>query len=193
MANEWDEYAKAWESDPSVVFFAQSAFDELNKLGSLKGIRALDLGCGTGLLTQKIALHAKDIVAIDASEAMIEELDNKMLGNVEPVVDYFSRGLVAQHPAFRKQFDMVVASSVCGFVPQLQETVSVIYSLLDAGGTFIHWDWLTESDEGDFGLSMHKAESTLTAAGFDTVEMSTPFEVETKQGTRKVLMGFARK
>ena len=46
---------------------------------------------------------------------MIEELDKKELPNVEPVVDILSRGLAAQHPAFRNQFDLVAhdAASPC--------------------------------------------------------------------------------
>ncbi len=110
MAHNWDEAAKEWESNPATEQFSQSVFNQLKDLVSLNGARVLDLGCGTGLLSQKISPLAKDIVALDSSEEMIEELDKKQLSNVEPVVDGLTRGLVAQHPAFRGQFDVVVAS-----------------------------------------------------------------------------------
>ncbi|MEZ9417413.1 SAM-dependent methyltransferase, partial [Vibrio sp. 10N.286.49.E1] len=109
---------------------------------------------------------------------MIEELDKKELPNVEPVVDLLSRGLAAQHPAFRNQFDLVVASSVCGFIPNLQDTVSLIYTLLENDGTFVHWDWYLENGSEDYGVSQQRSENVLSAAGFAEVEVSTPFSID---------------
>ncbi|WP_417869862.1 class I SAM-dependent DNA methyltransferase [Vibrio furnissii] len=193
MAHDWDEYAADWEKDEATTVFAQNVFHQLNKLISLEGKHVLDFGCGTGLLSQLMSPVAKDIVALDASEAMIEELDKKELVNVEPVVDHLTRGLVAQHPAFRKQFDVVVASSVCGFVPNHEEMAEIIYTLLDEGGLFVHWDWLVDDNDPDFGLSERDAHAMLTQAGFATVEVSKVFDVKTPQGVMPVVMGVGRK
>lgn len=193
MAKQWDEYAKDWENDPTAAEFAKAVFDQLSQLVNLNGTRVLDFGCGTGLLSQKVSPFAKEIIALDFSEAMIEELDKKELPNVEPVVDILSRGLAAQHPAFRKQFDVVVASSVCGFVPNLQDTVSLIYTLLEEDGLFVHWDWCVESDDEASGLTLSRSENVLSAAGFSDVEVSVPFSIDTPQGKLKVLMGVGRK
>lgn len=193
MAKQWDEYAKDWENDPTAAEFAKAVFDQLSQLVNLNGTRVLDFGCGTGLLSQKVSPFAKEIIALDFSEAMIEELDKKELPNVEPVVDILSRGLAAQHPAFRKQFDVVVASSVCGFVPNLQDTVSLIYTLLEEDGLFVHWDWCVESDDEASGLTLTRSENVLSAAGFSDVEVSVPFSIDTPQGKLKVLMGVGRK
>ncbi|WP_435250537.1 class I SAM-dependent DNA methyltransferase [Vibrio sp. nBUS_14] len=193
MAKQWDEYAPDWDNDPATAVFAQSAFDQLTQLVDLNGTRVLDFGCGTGLLSQKISPFAKEIIALDISEGMIEELDKKELSNVEPVVDILSRGLAAQHPAFRNQFDLVVTSSVCGFIPNLQDTVSLIYTLLENDGVFVHWDWYLENNSEDFGVSEQRSQNVLSAAGFSIVEVSTPFSIDTPQGTLKVLMGVGRK
>lgn len=193
MANEWDEYAEKWEQNESTAVYASNAFYQLSNLIDLKGKHVLDFGCGTGLLTQHMSPLAKDIVALDGSEAMIEKLDEKELANVEPVVDYLTRGLVAQHPAFRSQFDAVVASSVCGFLPSFSETADIIYSILDNGGYFIHWDWLAEDEAQGSGLTKSKVEQVLTSVGFVDVSVSVPFEITTTDGSRKVLMGVGRK
>ncbi|MDF4861794.1 class I SAM-dependent methyltransferase, partial [Vibrio parahaemolyticus] len=87
MAQDWDGLAKNWESNPATEQFAQSVFEQLQQLTQLDGIKVLDFGCGTGQLSQRLSPMVKDIVALDASEAMIEELDKKELVNVEPVVD----------------------------------------------------------------------------------------------------------
>ncbi|NOH82766.1 methyltransferase domain-containing protein [Vibrio sp. 03-59-1] len=193
MANEWDEYAVNWEKDQATGQFSQSVFNELEKLINLEDVRVLDFGCGTGLLSQKLSPLVKDIVAIDGSEAMVEELDKKELPNVEPVVDLLSRGLAAQHPAFRRQFDLVVASSVCGFLPNFQDSVSLIYTLLEDDGLFVHWDWLVEDENVNYGLSVQKIENVLSAAGFDDVQVSVPFEIDAGKGAQKVVMGVGRR
>lgn len=68
---------KNWESNPATEQFAQSVFEQLQQLTQLDGIKVLDFGCGTGQLSQRLSPMVKDIVALDASEAMIEELDKK--------------------------------------------------------------------------------------------------------------------
>ncbi|GMQ48179.1 class I SAM-dependent DNA methyltransferase [Vibrio sp. 10N] len=193
MSNEWDEYAATWENNEATAVFAQSCYDALSEITSLKGKSVLDFGCGTGLLSQLMSPTTKYIVALDGSEAMIEELDKKGLENVEPVVDLLTRGLVAQHPAFRNQFDLVVASSVCGFIDNLQDTVNVIYTLLDEYGMFIHWDWAVDSDDAGYGMTEKRAKDVLLNAGFEKVEVSIAFEIDSGKGPKKVLMGVGRK
>ncbi|BCL72922.1 methyltransferase [Vibrio nigripulchritudo] len=193
MSNEWDEYAENWEQDASTAIYAQKAFEELEKLVSLEGLKVLDFGCGTGLLSQKLSPLVKEIVALDSSEKMIEQLDAKELPNVEPVVDELTRGLVAYHPAFRGQFDIVVASSVCGFLGNFDETAKVIQSLLNEGGLFVHWDWLAENDKEDHGITIKRAKKTLETSGFSSVTVETPFTIESQKGDLPVLMGVAQK
>lgn len=192
MANNWDDIAQSWDSEASTHIYADKAFESLLKFVDVKGKHILDFGCGTGLLSQRLSPMVKDIVALDSSEAMIEQLDRKELPNVEPVVDMLTRGLVAMHPAFRAQFDVVVASSVCSFVPSYSEVADIVYSLLNEGGYFVHWDWLSDVDEPG-GMTIAHTEQVLTSVGFSQVEVSTPFEIDTPNGALKVLMALAKK
>ncbi|KJY82817.1 SAM-dependent methyltransferase [Vibrio galatheae] len=192
MANSWDDVALNWDADTATNVFADKAFESLQKVVDIKGLHILDFGCGTGLLSQRLSPQAKDIVALDGSEAMIEQLDKKELANVEPVVDILTRGLVAMHPAFRAQFDLVVASSVCSFVPSYSDSADIIFSLLDEGGYFIHWDWLSDKDEVG-GMTITHAQQVLSSVGFSEVIVTTPFDVDTSNGTLKVLMAVAKK
>lgn len=193
MAMNWDDYAAEWERNPATVNFATKAFDSLTAIVDLSGKHVLDFGCGTGQLCQKMSPLAKDIVALDGSEAMIEQLDKKELSNVEPVVDMLSRGLVAIHPAFRGQFDLVTASSVCGFLNNYADVADIIYSLLDEGGYFIQWDWLSAQPNDIEGISLQRAEQVLSSVGFESVIVSTPFSVDTELGTQQVVMCVAQK
>ncbi|EMD81245.1 SAM-dependent methyltransferase [Vibrio diabolicus E0666] len=191
MAQDWDGLAKNWESNPATEQFAQSVFEQLQQLTQLDGIKVLDFGCGTGQLSQRLSPMVKDIVALDASEAMIEELDKKELANVEPVVDALSRGLVAQHPAFRGQFDLVVASSVLAFVEDLDASLKISHSLLNHGGYFVHFDWIAESEQDGFTLA--KSKRALKDAGFTEVESQHVFDITSDGKTMPVLMGLGRR
>ncbi|TOG80405.1 SAM-dependent methyltransferase [Vibrio parahaemolyticus] len=191
MAQDWDGLAKNWESNPATEQFAQSVFAQLQQLTQLDGIKVLDFGCGTGQLSQLLSPIVKDIVALDASEAMIEELDKKELLNVEPVVDALSRGLVAQHPAFRGQFDLVVASSVLAFVDDVESSLDIAHSLLNEGGYFVHFDWVAESEQDGFTLS--RSENALSNAGFVDVEARKVFDITSDGQIMSVLMGVGRR
>ncbi|EIJ6614032.1 class I SAM-dependent methyltransferase [Vibrio parahaemolyticus] len=191
MAQDWDGLAKNWESNPATEQFAQSVFAQLQQLTQLDGIKVLDFGCGTGQLSQLLSPIVKDIVALDASEAMIEELDKKELLNVEPVVDALSRGLVAQHPAFRGQFDLVVASSVLAFVDDVESSLDIAHSLLNEGGYFVHFDWVAESEQDGFTLS--RSENALSNAGFFDVEAKKVFDITSDGQIMSVLMGVGRR
>ncbi|MGC9422019.1 MULTISPECIES: class I SAM-dependent DNA methyltransferase [unclassified Vibrio] len=193
MVHDWDNYAANWENDPINLDFSYHVFQQLQTITVLDGKHILDFGCGTGLLSQYLSPLCKDIVALDKSEAMIEELDKKELVNVEPVVDHLSRGLVAQHPAFRKQFDLVLAAAVCGYISNFQEAADIAYTLLDEGGQFIVWDWLSDHGNLAYGLSETEIVNVLTQSGFARIDVSHAFDIQTPQGLKSVLMGLGQK
>ncbi len=191
MANQWDLLAADWEDQPENTELVDKAFASLTQSVSLTGMHVLDFGCGSGRLSQSMSPLVKSIVALDSSEAMIEELDTKELANVEPVVDDLTRGLVAQHPAFRKQFDLIVACAVCSYLDNLSESLTIAYSLLDKGGLFIHWDWVAEDEHDSVGLGLIAMQDELFQAGFSDVKVTLPFKVLTSGGLRSVMMGIA--
>ncbi|AUI88338.1 SAM-dependent methyltransferase [Vibrio azureus] len=191
MAQNWDDLAKEWESNPVTERFAQSVFTQLQSMMDLDDIKVLDFGCGTGQLSQLLSPFVKDIVALDASEAMIEELDKKELINVEPIVDGLTRGLVAQHPAFRTQFDLVIASSVLPFVEDHATALGISQSLLTDNGYFVHFDWIP--DDATEGFTIEHSRKALNNAGFKDVEVSKVFDILTDNGNGSVLMGIGRR
>jgi hypothetical protein len=87
-----------------------------------------------------------------------------------------------------------VASSVCGFLKDFTETASIIHNILDEQGLFIHWDWLVEDENSDYGLTIEKATKALRDAGFASISYSVPFELTTAEGkSAPVLMGIGQK
>jgi 2-polyprenyl-3-methyl-5-hydroxy-6-metoxy-1,4-benzoquinol methylase len=146
-------YAKDWDIDPTVEEYAKRAFSELLDAIKLDGLTVLDFGCGTGTLTQLISPKVKSIVAIDPSSEMIKHLNKKALNNVSSISDYLSEELAQRLPELGNQFDLIVASSVCSFLPDYEETLPLLKSLLKKHGTFVQWDWLSNDKSSNIGLS----------------------------------------
>jgi predicted TPR repeat methyltransferase len=79
MTNRFDQEALNWDSKPEVVQSSQAfyetlvkRFDQLNDSNAQLSI--LDLGCGTGLVSERLAKCAgvSQIVGVDTSTGMIE-------------------------------------------------------------------------------------------------------------------------
>jgi len=192
MNNEWDEYAQDWDINPEVQHYANNAFAQLIKLCDLKGKRVLDFGCGTGILTQLISEQAKQVVAIDPSPKMIECLTAKLLKNVTPVCDYLNPEVYNQHQGFSEKFDVIVASSVCAFLPDYEQTLALLKTGLAPNGLFVQWDWLAESEGAGKGLSKARVEYALNSNHFREVTLSVPFTMNNEQPGASVLMAHGK-
>lgn len=192
MSKAWDEYADGWDSNKDVIAYSKKAFKSLLDTINLNGLRILDFGCGTGLLTEKISPLAKEIVALDPSAKMISCLADKKLPNVTSVSDELSENLIAQSNLFSEKFDLIVASSVCSFLPEYEKTLTLLQSLLVPGGTFIQWDWLATEDNSDFGLSEEKIINTYEKVELKLQSLEQVFSLESDAGEMHVLMGVAK-
>ena len=92
------------------------------------GERILDLGCGDGVLTKKIADLGCDVVAVDSSSAFVESA--RKLGLAAYVVD-------AVALPYREEFDAVFSNAVLHWIKQADEMMAGVYRALRRGGRFV--------------------------------------------------------
>ena len=83
MSDDWDDHAAGWDGDPAARAYAEQAHRSLvDALAAfsmtIDGLRVLDFGCGTGLLTERLASSCRAIDAVDTSVAMLAVLDDKV-------------------------------------------------------------------------------------------------------------------
>ena len=71
---------------------------------------------------------------------MLAVLTGKNLLNVTTIKEPLSAKLIAENQSLNKGFDVIVASSVCGFLPDYEATLSLLKSVLNPSGTFVQWD-----------------------------------------------------
>ncbi|WP_394223208.1 class I SAM-dependent DNA methyltransferase [Alteromonas gracilis] len=191
MSDSWDDYAEGWDSNADVIEYAKNAFEALCDYTSLKGLRVLDFGCGTGLLSEKIAKVAESVVAVDSSPKMIDVLDKKKIANVSTLSCEISKDSENEHPILKGGFDLIVASSVCAFVPDFEKTLSDLRLLLKEEGAFVQWDWKRTNEGGDFGFTEDMIKNAYLNVGLSTVRVTEAFSLTSQKSTMQVLMGIA--
>lgn len=193
MTETWDEHADGWDNNPDVKFYADLAFASLVSSTDIcgsdwKSKRVLDFGCGTRLLAQQVAPYVFELIAVDTSEKMIAVVENRHIPNVIAVHGDI---LATDHRCevdLQSGFDLIYASSVCGFLPDYEGAVLALARLLRSGGRFIQWDWRA-SDGDDFGLSENRIRNTLKTAKFESIRVEQAFSIETDEQTLPVLIG----
>lgn len=90
----WSKRAQNWDhsSMPGLEKIANRVLEEA---GDLSGLVVVDLGCGSGQLSLKLACTAKKVLAVDFSSAMLERLAERAaqagLDNVETVAAALQR------------------------------------------------------------------------------------------------------
>ncbi len=192
LSNEWDQYAANWDVDPSVEEYSKQSYAELLNNVNIDGLRVLDFGCGTGSLTQLLSPRVRQIVAIDPSPEMIKFVEKKALENVSTVSDYLSETLIQRHPDFGLKFDLIVASSVCSFLPNYESTLTLLKSLLTPDGVWVQWDWLSTDETSEMGLTQRRVENAFQQVGFANTKISTPFKMTSSKGEMPVLMAIGK-
>jgi 2-polyprenyl-6-hydroxyphenyl methylase/3-demethylubiquinone-9 3-methyltransferase len=107
---------------------------DAKKLGCLKGLRILDIGCGAGLLSEPLARLGAEMTGIDpAAENIAAARAHAAEAGV--TVDY--RDATAEDLAGAgEQFDVVLAMEVVEHVNDVPAFVSTCASLVKPGGLF---------------------------------------------------------
>ena len=120
----WDpeRYAK------NARFVADLGQPVLELLAPRAGERILDLGCGDGVLTKKLADLGCDVVGVDASPLQVEAA--RRLGLDAWVMS--ADALNSEH-----EFDAVFSNAVLHWVQRPDEAIACVWRALRPGGRFV--------------------------------------------------------
>lgn len=194
MPNDWDDRAADWDANNDVQTYARNAYNSWSAkvaplVADLPASRVLDFGCGTGLLTEKFAAVCAVVVAVDTSAAMIDVLRRKVIDagidNVTALPLTISADTIKKSAELAIGFDLVVASSVCSFLPDYEATLADLCSLLKPGGYFIQWDWLAD-------MPASRIQSAFDSANLDRHSIEEVFALNSGKDSMPVVMGVGR-
>lgn len=104
---------------------------------SLKGLRALDVGCGGGLLSEAMAQAGANVVGVDLSPELLEVAKLHALGSELSGIEYkllSAEEMAQQHPA---QFDLVTCMEMLEHVPNPEAVLDACVKLLKPGGLLV--------------------------------------------------------
>lgn len=93
--------------------------------------RILDLGCGTGDLTARLARSGADVVGVDASEAMLVQARTKF-----PSLAFVHGDAIAL-PDLGVPFDAVFSNAVFHWIPDLRPVAKELARVLRPSGRFV--------------------------------------------------------
>lgn len=123
-----------WAGDYDAMPNSTIAMDEVNfprLWADLAPSKVLEIGCGTGRHTQKLAARGHKILAIDQSIEMMAIAKAQNLRGVEFVCgDICALNLPAA------EFDFAIMSLVLEHLPNPQLVFEIIYGALKSGGAF---------------------------------------------------------
>lgn len=136
LAARWDAAAGKWADDPELVapkrYIAAPTFRAL--WGEIRGLRALDAGCGGGWLTRLAAADGARLSAVDFSPALIgraRELDGGA-GGAYDVANLCDLGLFGD-----AEFDLVISHCCLQDVLDYRAALREIARVLGPGGHLI--------------------------------------------------------
>ena len=132
----WNRYASRYDLSLRLLRRPLPRMLELIAEATEGAERVLEVAAGTGLVTPTLAETAREVVATDYAEAMLERLQTKVadqgLSNVQ-----CEQADIYALPYDPHSFDVVVAANVLHIVPDLEKALSELKKMLKPGGLLI--------------------------------------------------------
>ncbi|KAJ9137856.1 Methyltransferase type 11 [Pleurostoma richardsiae] len=171
----FNDEAAAWDSNPDVHRASDGALQAIlgarpdltetiaSDTAAQNGVDVLEIGCGTGLLSFRLAPYVRSILAIDAAQGMISALEQKLardtgVKNIRPLCVMLED---PEDPALppgpdvsgpRKKFDLVTSHLVLHHIADLESLLRTMYGCLKPGGQVALTDY---QDFGPKARSFH--------------------------------------
>lgn len=198
MHIEWDKHANSWETNSLARDYSDAAYNSLLRVLKkhkidLRSCRVMDFGCGTGLLSEKLSPEVGEIVSIDSSKKMIEQLEDKNLLNVWALTADVDPENRLHFPVLTDKFDLILACSVCSFLQDYESKLDTLAQLLTPGGLFIQWDWMQTDENNEYGLNKKQIKSAYTRADLQALKLGKAFEMSSGNESLPVIMGVAKR
>lgn len=140
--------AQDWDTRPVPAQISAGVFGALTAAVDFSPeLTVMDFGAGTGLITAKVAPLVKRVLAVDISEAMLEQLRQKveLAGKVEVCCHD-----LLEMPLGRK-VDLVVSAMAMHHVEDTRQLLRAFFDHLEPGGRIALAD--LDREDGDFHMA----------------------------------------
>lgn len=149
IARFWDRHAVGYSKRKVTNEDAYQKKLEQARAYLTPDAEVFEFGCGTGTTALNLADDAGHILAIDASQKMIEIAQGKARDQHKENVT-FAQDEIESFVGLGKQFDVVMAHSILHLLKDRQTVLKQVHDLLKPDGVFISstmcmkgvWPWL---------------------------------------------------
>lgn len=185
----FDSKAAQWDANAIRASLADAVSRALiAHMPVMRPLNALEFGCGTGLLTTRIAPCCTAVTAVDTSQEMLKVLDAKIASSVIPNVR--TAKLDLSHPGASEElpapFDYICSSMTLHHIPDTLPFLSMLNTLCTPGGMLAIAD--LDREDGLFhddatekvhhGFDRRALQEMLETAGFSMVSFMTAHIIE---------------
>lgn len=195
----FDERAKDWDSDPNKVERARAVADAIRKTIPLStNIKALEYGCGTGLLSFALQPYLGSITLADSSQGMLDVLSQKIadagVTNMHPI-----RLDLATDPLPSERYHLTYSLMTLHHIDNTSNILAKFHAVLEPNGNLLVAD--LDNEDGSFhtdgttdvhkGFERGELRKLVEAAGFKNITYSTAYEIKKKiDGEEKIFPVF---
>ncbi len=197
----FDKEANEWDMDPIRIGCARAVAAAIRRSVPLTpDMRALEYGCGTGLVSFGLQPYLHHITLADSSARMLEVLKKKIglnrIGNMTPIkLD------LATDPLPAERYDLIYTSMTLHHIPDTEKILQEFHVLLKTSGFLCIAD--LDKEDGSFhasfpdfsghnGFSRPELTEKLEKAGFRNINNALVHQIikETTSEEGKVKKSF---
>jgi trans-aconitate methyltransferase len=131
--NKSEQHSAEWNAnlyDAKHAFVWKFGADLVQLLAPQPGERILDIGCGTGHLTQQIADSGARVLGVDRSPAMVNAARNAYPDLQFEVAD-------ARNLPYQSEFDAVFSNATLHWIREPEMVIQGVWKALRPGGRFV--------------------------------------------------------
>ena len=190
----FEQKAESYDSDANRVGNVDNIANSiLSSIPFNKNMHIMDFGSGTGLLLERVAPFVKKITAVDVSEAMCKQLNEK-IKTLDCEVEILQLDLTKTKLDIK--FDGIISSMTMHHIKDTQAMFNDFYTMLNDNGIIAISDLDIEDgsfhteDTGVFHLGFERKafQDKAIAAGFKNVKIITASIDEKPHGKYPVFL-----
>jgi len=199
MTERFNQVAKEWDKGDMRQNIAHAVFQTINsRIALLNTMDIMDFGAGTGLLSFKIAPMVKNVIGVDLSEKMLEQLESKNSDALRVEAIYAN---ICETP-LQRAFHGIVSSMAMHHVEDTAELFRAFHNHLKRDGFIAIADLEAEDgtfhshgNEGvhHFGFDRDSLRDTIEKAGFSNVRFHHAYTVEKEEKGYPIFLVTAQK
>ena len=179
---DFDARAATWDDDPVKAERAQAVADEIvRRVPLTRAMRAMEYGCGTGLLSFMLRSKLGEVTLADVSDGMLAVAAQKIAAANDAAMRTAKLDLLAD-PLPAQRFDVIYSLMTLHHIPDTDAILRRFHTVLARPGYLCIADLDTEDGafhgagfDGHLGFDRATLGAKARQAGFATVSFSTAY------------------